>query len=344
MRFVFFPGLSALLFGCSPWWPSPDKGATGLLPDSAVDDSGDSGTGDSGDSGSAEQDCSTASGYELRVVELPDEATTQWRLCRDSQHFGTLMLVSEALVFRGHPGVDPNGFGSSAMLGAFLPGAVLAHASMDSIQTDSSGIHLEASGGVSEGADSTYGSWSLALSLGYDPFAKRTEGVGLYTIELPGLLADKGDLNLYRISSNLMEGVPIIGGGTGTTGDVGDIRYTIDGVEYEWDPQVLHSHYPTDEGDSLEVVAEGRYNEVDTAAQGYEPIEPAWKPSMEIGLTNLGEPGVGMRFGGQWDAELSDLFYADNLGINPWIARSSERTTFDFAIVIGSEALAGDGS
>ena len=86
----------------------------------------------------------------------------------------------------------------------------------------------------------------------------------------------------------------------------------------------------------------GQYNNVDTAAMGFAPIMPAYKPSLKVTLRSARQ-GIPMIFGAIYNTEQSQLFFTDNVGITPLILRQSPDTDFDFFVEFESEALPGDG-
>ena len=80
---------------------------------------------------------------------------------------------------------------------------------------------------------------------------------------------------------------------------------------------------------------------MDTAAQGYAPIEAAYKPSLKVVLTSQNK-GLNMIFGGFYDTAKAADFAADNIGITPLVLKDETDTAFAFSLTFESEALPGD--
>ncbi|MCF8145333.1 MAG: hypothetical protein K9N21_15560 [Deltaproteobacteria bacterium] len=278
--------------------------------------------------------------YSLEEVNV--NGIFEYRFKYQDHHFMTLVDDNGTLNLRPHPGTDINGWGSSWYLQPFLPGAMLSHASINSVNHSNTGISVDASGGVSYGVSSTYGTWSVRMEFSYNEAEKRILGAGDYTISLLGTLSSTtGDLNLFKIASNYLDNVPLLSGGIGDTGDMDRADVIGDGFTFTWIPPDQPSHFPSDMSDFLSIDVIGNYNEVDTAEQGYEPILAAYKPSLKVVLTSQ-NPGLHMIFGGVYDTSKSDLFYEDNVGITPLIKKESTETNYMFDIEFLSEALPGD--
>jgi hypothetical protein len=178
----------------------------------------------------------------------------------------------------------------------------------------------------------------------YSAEQKEITGIGQYSITLDGQLNDTtGDLNLYKIASNYLYDVPLLSGGTGDTGDMVQADVVGDTFSFTWSPPEEPVYFPNDITDYLSIDVLGQYNEVDTAAQGYEPIDPAYKPSLKVILTSQ-EAGLDMIFGGIYDWDKRQDFWEDNIGITPLVVRASTDTEFNFDVEFESRALPGDGS
>jgi len=147
-----------------------------------------------------------------------------------------------------------------------------------------------------------------------------------------------GDLNLYKIASNYLDDVPLLSGGVGDTGDMTQADVVGEGFSFSWVPPDQPAHFPSDETDMLSIDVLGAYNNVDTAAMGYAPISPAFKPSLKVVLTSL-EGNSGMRFGGFYDWAERQNFWSDNVGITPFISKTSTKTAFYFDVQFESVAL-----
>jgi len=273
-------------------------------------------------------------------IEIKDESgAIEYRFFYDAHHFATLIDQGGTYAFRPHPGCDINGWGSTLYAQPFFPGAVLKHTIIESAAADSSGIHVSAEGMVSLGVSETYGSWSSMLDYAYDPEERIVTGTGAYTITLAGQMSEATeDLNLYKLASNYLDDVPLLSGGVGDTGDMTQADVLGNGFSFSWVPPDQPTHFPSEETDMLSIDVLGDYNNVDTAAMGYEPISPAFKPSLKVVLTSLGD-SAGMRFGGFYDWAERQHFWSDNVGITPIIPSTSSKTAFYFDVQVESVAL-----
>ena len=277
------------------------------------------------------------------IEQVDNNGITEHRFMFNKHHFMTLIDDNGTLNLRPRPGVDVNGWGSSWYVQPFLPGAVLGHTIIDSLTADSEGIHVSASGSVSYGESSTYGTWSITMDFNYNAAEKKITGIGEYSIILDETLTDTtGDLNLYKIASNYLDDVPLLSAGIGDTGDMKQADVVGDSFNFTWVPPDQPSYFPNDISDYLLIDVVGQYNNVDTEAQGYEPIEPAYKPSLKVILISQ-QAGLEMIFGGIYDWEKRQLFWEDNVGITPLILKQSTETEFRFNVEFESKVLPGDG-
>jgi hypothetical protein len=162
----------------------------------------------------------------------------------------------------------------------------------------------------------------------HDSTGRIVHGQGVYTVTLAGQLSEAtGDLNLYKIASNYLEEVPLLSGGVGDTGDMAQAEVVGDSFSYAWAPPNQPAHFPADQNDMLSINVTGAFNEIDTAAIGYSPILPAFKPSLKVILTSQ-EANAGLRFGGYYNLAERQNFWSDNVGITPLISKASTKTAF----------------
>ena len=286
----------------------------------------------------------TPDGYAVSSLQTGAGLEYRFKLIENgkTRHFGTLIVSNGAVAFRPHPGVDPNGWGSTWYPQPFMAGAVLGHSAVDSINAMSDGIDVHLSGDVSSGASSTYGAWTLAMSFTYDWATKTVTGEGAMSIALDDVIDNTtGDLNLYKIASNYLDDVPLLGGGTGDTGDMEYAAVVANGFNFDWYPPLQPAHFPADLTDSLSIDAKGQFNEVDSTAQGHADIDAAYKPSLKVVLDT--DASV-LTFGGFYDTAVAQDFWEDNVGITPLLRTGTPGTSFDLEVEFESQALPGDGT
>lgn len=285
------------------------------------------------------------SAYSVSTVPVNGavEHRFSFREAGTTRHFMTLIEQGGAVAIRPHPGVDPNGWGTTWYPQPFLAGAVLGHSDVTGTSITSGGIEVSLSGSVSRGTSETYGTWSAELAFTYDRAAKTVFGSGTYNVDLEGPLATPAlDLNVGKLASNYLDDVPLLSGGTGDTGDMAQAVVGIDAFNFTWVPPDQTAHYPTDTGETLSILVEGDYNEVDSAAQGHNPIAAAYKPSLLLVLSS--QSTARLAFGGQYDTDTAQDFWEDNVGITPLLLQSSPEAQLDLEITLESQALPGDGT
>ena len=257
------------------------------------------------------------------------------RLFLGEQHFGSIIYGSGQFIFRPHPGLDPNGWGSSLYMQPFFPGALLAYSTLGKVLADADGILVNARGQVS-GQVSGQGSWSFDSRFTYAPSTKYLLGPGIYSIKLDGL---NEDLNLAKIASNYLVGVPLLSGGIGSTGDLSEVVARLDSTSLRWNITRDSSYFPTNTGTRLEAELVGEFNQVDTAAMGDPTIAAAYKP----GLILTFEGSHNISFGAIYDVRKKTDPYADNVGITPLVLKNSTTArSLEFVVTIQSFPPIGD--
>lgn len=283
-----------------------------------------------------EAESGRGAGYTVREARHKDGV--EYRFCLNDFHFLTVLNTGGAFTVRPHPGVDVNGWGSSVYLQPFLPGATLGHTQIEAIAAVEDGIEGRVSGSVSRGAAGTYGSWSMQWVFRYDPSVRRIGGKGVYRIHLDGRLSSStGDLNLLRIASNYLHDVPLLGDGTGDTGDMKCARASGESWNLVWNPAKEPACFLRQTADALSIEVVGAYNDVDTAAQGYAPIAAAYKPNLGIGLASR-QAGIPMIFGALYDKSKERDFWEDNVGITPLVLKESPFVEYLFDLTFESSA------
>ncbi|MBU1005557.1 MAG: hypothetical protein KJ561_07015 [Nanoarchaeota archaeon] len=278
---------------------------------------------------------------DYNITTIINGAITEYRFYHKNHHFMTVVDDAGTFNIRPHPGVDVNGWGSSWYMQPFLPGANLSHTTIQSITDDTGGISVEAIGYVSNGSDRTYGTWNSSLYFSYDPDEKKVTGYGDYKITLAGALSDStGDLNLYKIASNYLNQTPLLTEGIGDTGDMGYVNITGTSLNGIWIPTTPSGYFPGEQNNVLSIDVSGEHNVIDSAAQGYAYIEPAYKPSLKVVLSSLDAP---ITFGGFYDVPKGKDFWEDNVGITPLIKQPNSTLSYDFNVSFESLALEDDG-
>lgn len=280
------------------------------------------------------------------VEKVISSAGTEYRLMYSApdsssapQHFLSVIVNAGAVSIRPHPGDDLNGWGTSWYPQPFFPGAVLQGAKALKPTVRKTGITVKVTGTVSSGTKKGAGSFSVVLVFTYDSSAKKVSGTGTCVINLsksPSALG-LGDLNLYKIATNYLHDVPLLGGGTGDTGDMSEVNVVGDSFSYVWDLIANPSFFPQDITDTLSVDVVGQYNNVDTAAQGYSPIAAAYKPSVDITYASK-TSGLPMIFGAIYDTAEANEFWQDNVGITPLILHTSSVKKYAFDVAFQSIA------
>jgi len=279
-----------------------------------------------------------AGGYPCYVVDtlVVDEATEYRLKCAD-YHFLTVIHEDGLLVLRPHPGRDVNGWGSSWYVQPYLVDTSSADTIIEEVIAYPDRIRVSASGSVLAGAAGNYGAWRMTLDLTYNSVARAVSGWGTYQVTLDReLIGAPGDLKLYKIASNYLIDVPLLGGGFGNTGDMKSVAYGDGGAS--WTPP--NDHCPQDPTYHMLIDVLGQYNNVDTAAlePEYEPIDPAYKPGLKVILDDTQATGAGMIFCGFYAEAQSRDFWADNVATHAIIRQGTTRTEFDYDVTFESRA------
>jgi len=176
----------------------------------------------------------------------------------------------------------------------------------------------------------------------YNQTEKKINGNGNYSISLINFLNDTtGDLNLLKIASNYLDDVPLLNNGIGDTGDMEKADVILNSSSFSWNPSEQPGYFPYDLTNNISIDVLGKYNNVNTSAQGYAPIAAAYKPSLKVILSSK-VLGIPMIFGGIYDTTKSKDFWEDNVGITPLILKQSSGKNFIFDVRFESIALPGD--
>ncbi len=211
--------------------------------------------------------------YSFTVVPVEDKI--EYRFFYNQFHFGTIIENSqEAFIFRPHPDqFDVNGWGTSSYLNPFLAGGDPSQGTSISPLATAQGIQISLAGLVNQAGQANYGNFTYNLLFSYDQTYQKVYANGNLTIQLAGTLAlVDADLNLSRVSSNMLTDVPLQTGSTGVTGDMSQalIQYAPAGDprDFAWYPPDRPAHYPQDFSSNLSINTVGAVNVVDTTALG----------------------------------------------------------------------------
>ena len=269
------------------------------------------------------------------AVQVEIDGQEELRLYRDGHHFATVVSQDGTFNLRTHPSDHPDGWGTSIYLMPHLAGAILSGATME-VTCSETGMSLLATGVVSLGDGGSYGLWDIGLDLVFDPDAPEVHGAGTLEVTLDGPLdVATGDLTLARIASNYLQDVPLLGGGVGDTGDMSHVVVTGDDFAFTWIPDEEPAHFPTDTTTNLTLDVAGTTNSVDTAAQGYAPINEAPKPTVTLTLTSA-PPAPVLTFGGWYALDKAQDFWEDNVGVLPLIRAPHPGSDLMFEVELSS--------
>jgi hypothetical protein len=283
-------------------------------------------------------DVQSATTCSITDPQVIDEGVIEQKFTCDDHHFMSILLTpNNAVALRPHPGCNVDAWGSTWYIQPFLQYSDPSGTIIDSLEAVEGKIYVMASGEIA-GWDPPPATWMMDLEIEYDKSSKTITGTGSYSIQLPGTLLL--DLNLYRIASNYLDDVPLISGGIGDTGDLKEVIVSGNGpgFPFTWHPPEMPEHFPTQSSSYLSINAVGQYNNVDAEDLGYKPINPAYKPSLEIALTANNED-VQMTFGGIYDVNQGQNPYSDNIGITPLIKVGTAITEFQFEVDFTATAL-----
>ncbi len=276
-----------------------------------------------------------------------------YNLTLNGDHFLTLINQVGTFNLRAHPGKDPNGWGTSVYLQAFMPGAVLHSAKVKKIAVVKNGVYIEAIGAVCLENRKKTGSWSVSITLSYDLNTEKVFGIGKYNIVLNDTLREigKGDLNLMKIASNYLWNTPHLDNSTGNTGDLSSVDFVFDEDKIVWTPQDMNSAVFYDsslKANNLSIQINGGLNCCDSRKQGFDPIPSAaaYKPTIFLKIcsevknqplkafamfSTHRDEMASIQY--ERDVYLYEEYWQDNIGINPIISRDFDSKEFSFDIV-----------
>ena len=279
------------------------------------------------------------------------KVNNEYRLFREgrqheNKHFMSIITEDDfgkIFCIRPHPdgGSNDNAWGSTLYMQPFLPGATLRDTVVsqpiidNEADSEVNGITISASGKVCRGNSDNLGNWTFQMKFSYVNGRIESTRAGEYSITLNNQLASFGDLNLFKLASNFLIDVPLLGGGRGNTGDMSKLEILFnDRPERIWTPS-QGTTYPQDFTNILTLNLIGNYNNVDTLAQGLGfRIEPAYKPNIRLRLKRLtsDEVRTKMFLGTAFDSSQAQNFEKDNVAILPLIPQSAPEKVFNFDV------------
>jgi len=115
--------------------------------------------------------------------------------------------------------------------------------------------------------------------------------------------------------------------------------FTSDAI-HSWDLIVNPSLFPQDDSYILFVDVQGKYNNVDTAVQGYETIAAAYKPGVKLTYVSKNLDSR-IAFGAIYDTTKSGEFWQDNVGITHLILQNSPARNFDSVQCLNQQTVRG---
>ncbi len=278
--------------------------------------------------------------YIIEPSTESNEDSREWRLYSGQEnakfHFASILWTAAgSIVLRPHPELrDPNGWGPSVYVAAFLSHSDSRGADVPSLNVVDDIIVVSATGQLDNGAEAdSIGSQEIALRLGYDRGLQRM----VCTADVRISLVDSGtpieaDLNILRVHTNLVRKT----GGEFQldifSGDSSGIEWAIPGNEGErlefgfFPTSAMPSNYATDSPSrTMEVFVHGN-----PTAQDGENGELKQTPNVRIKLNSPESP---MIFGAHWDADNNTAF-ANNVSVTPIVLKEHlvKPITFRYSI------------
>jgi len=270
---------------------------------------------------------------------------TEHRVFRDGFHFASVLRndTTGILAIRLHPDQnDANGWGSTLYIGPFIGGADAGSGQLRAMQLLDDGVRIAATGTVTSPGNTTFGTWQWEVVLGYDGTSQlASTTTGSLSISIPDVLAAAtGDLNIYRIHSNLLQNVPRRFNPDGDTGDMNrvEVAYapTPDPRNFTWSPQLIPAHFPSEASNYLGVTVVGELNDVDSQKLGLPgTILPAFKPTLSVVLSSA--LPIPITFGGAWITAEAQNPFADNVSVDP-LVRRGDTDLVNFSFDVGIQA------
>ncbi|MFH1439155.1 MAG: hypothetical protein ABIG89_01200 [Candidatus Woesearchaeota archaeon] len=266
---------------------------------------------------------STGYNYETIINNL----SIEYRLRYNNHHFLSIIRDGKVFIIRPHPYQHPNSWGSSLYMSPFFPDNENLNTEIINVVQNIDNLTISASGNVFENKNKI-GEWSIDMLVTFDKTISCVKGEGKYHIKLS---SNPVNLNLCRIASNFLSDVPLLSGDKGNTGDMLYAIIMGDNYSLRWYPHLQSEHFPQDTSQKIDIIVVGNYNNIDTYAQGYEPIEPALKPS--ISLTFKSEDNLSFLFGGMYNKSEKEQFWSDNVGIVVYLKKSPVEFTLNLSFL-----------
>ena len=248
---------------------------------------------------------------------------------------------AKSVVFRANDRFDINGWGSSLFLVPFIRGGDSTGGALTSFSVVDDVVHITASGAIG-GPNGGEGVFAMTGEIRVGSSPEQAVLTASLRIDLNDTLANLDDLNLGRLSSNILHDVPsLYGPGNVTTGDIlNDVTFRFSDAAnatiHHWTPTTTPGHFPSgadEKGSYIKIETTGVINEVDTEAQGRvdgngQPvaIAAARKPSLSWEIRSR-TAGVELVFGGIFTTSEATLFEKDNIGVTPLIKKGSTGET-----------------
>jgi len=277
--------------------------------------------------------------YEVKKGDYSDGF--YYDLINNNYCFMKIINKNGEIIFKAHP-FDSNIFGNLLHFQPFLTGAKLKNASIITPTViNNSSINVFALGGVSEGDDSVFGTWSLIMDFKYYLNDNTIIATCRYDINLKDSLENASqNLNLFLLSGNFLYNVPLINP-IPVTGNSGTLRY----FEFEnlsnsnfisWYPDQQSELLLNNTADHLFIKLFGQYFNVDTLKMGYDPLKPQYFPDMNIKITQE-QNNCNLELSCKYLVEDNKNFEKQNIFVSPFIKNESSIKNLRFNIELISK-------
>lgn len=268
---------------------------------------------------------------EYTVQKVLADGATDFRMYYKTWQFGSVAYKNglAAIRLRNETTTLPPGWGATNYSEPSFPDGVMKGVKISKPIARKDGIRVKISGSLYNG-QKRVGTFSGSYLFRYHSFAKKASGAGLYSIRLSKPLNVLGlDMTVGKTEGSRMPKVPLLSGGIGLAGDIKQINVDTDQGSFTWDMDANPQYYTGEFTNRMSIEAVGQYNQVDTAAQGYAPINPVLTPTIKTTYTSR-SPGLPIIFGGVFDITKSDKFWEDSVGAGMIILKSSTAKKFVF--------------
>jgi hypothetical protein len=291
-----------------------------------------------GPGGANDDNMPLVSSYAVETSEHNN--TIEMKLYYDDNYFLTLTNTNGVLEIHPHPGTSLTESGSIWFAQPYFEGAILGYTKKSTPFIYQDGISIKTLGKISRGANQGVGSWSLEMFFSYNMKIHQISATGQMVLSVADdILYD--DVYLYKIKSLYLNDIVLLplnhqAASTSITGDTGWMEKLIINATDEWRPDQHSILEKNNINDFIYFQMPGEYFHPDTGAYGIDPIEPSYKPAMNIRSES---DGAIMGYVCNYDTDHQQDIGSTNIEIAPLIVLEPNKKNYTISIEFTSRSI-----